>query len=55
MTGKKLFFALLLLLTGLASCRKESGTDEKTPPNFLFAISDDQSFPHAGAYVETAI
>lgn len=27
-----------------------AGAAEKRPPNILFAISDDQSFPHAGAY-----
>ena len=29
------------------SCSKET---EKVPPNILFCISDDQSFPHASAY-----
>ena len=45
---------LLLLAVALSGC--QSGTvpereqSPATPPNFLFAISDDQSFPHAGAY-----
>lgn len=45
---------LTVLVTVLAGCGSESGTNDQapdyTPPNFLFAISDDQSFPHAGAY-----
>lgn len=52
MFRKTLLLALLVVFLG--SCRSESTNDEDTqayrPPNFLFAISDDQSFPHAGAY-----
>jgi N-sulfoglucosamine sulfohydrolase len=37
-----------LLLVSSVSCQKK---DEAAPrPNILFVISDDQSFPHAGAY-----
>ncbi len=40
-------FLLVLLLGGCAE--KPAAT---RPPNILFAIADDQSFPHAGAYGE---
>ncbi|HAV62902.1 MAG TPA: heparan N-sulfatase, partial [Verrucomicrobiales bacterium] len=41
---KPVFFLLLFLLGQAASlCAADQ-------PNILFAISDDQSFPHAGAY-----
>lgn len=39
--------ALLLILTSLAAAQQD-------PPNILFAISDDQSAMHAGAYGDTA-
>lgn len=32
----------------LVSCASQQ--NEQSPPNILFCISDDQSFPHAGAY-----
>ena len=37
-----------LILIALTGCNSEEHTQER--PNILFAISDDQSFPHAGAY-----
>lgn len=41
---------LLSLLFSFGACQQDS-TDRPPPrPNILFAISDDQSFPHAGAY-----
>ena len=44
-----LFFILLVVLfnTGCTSSEEEV---QANPPNILFAISDDQSFPHTGAY-----
>ena len=39
--------ALLLILTSLAAAQQDR-------PNILFAISDDQSAMHAGAYGDTA-
>ncbi len=42
----KNFTSLLLLLLVLVSCNQKS----EQRPNILFAISDDQSYPHAGAY-----
>lgn len=45
---KYIYSVIFLLLALLAvSC---SGTREKTRPNILFCIADDQSYPHAGAY-----
>ena len=44
--GAFLFAGLLAVL----SCQPEEQVQESLPPNILFAISDDQSFPHAGAY-----
>jgi hypothetical protein len=40
----------LLLLTFQSLAPLTQGKDR---PNILFAISDDQSFPHAGAYAVT--
>ena len=37
-----------LLIISAASCTTKEEVKER--PNILFAISDDQSFPHAGAY-----
>jgi len=37
-----------LLLFTITGCDKERAVNER--PNTLFCISDDQSFPHAGAY-----
>ena len=34
----------------LPSCGPSPTAAEHSPPNILFAISDDQSYPHAGAY-----
>lgn len=46
-----LFFIAILL------CWSQCGTKEtgQNRPNILFAISDDQSYPHAGAYGYTAV
>lgn len=45
---------LIILCLGLmaifTSCKNEQEVKEVQRPNILFAISDDQSFPHAGAY-----
>ena len=50
MTNYRLLF--LFLLCSTLSCRHSTSTEETTPKptNILFAISDDQSFPHASAY-----
>ncbi len=43
----KIYLFLIALGLSLGACK----TDQKIRrPNILFAISDDQSFPHAGAY-----
>ncbi|MBI1177760.1 sulfatase-like hydrolase/transferase [bacterium] len=42
------FVAFAFLIFLLAACRSFAA-----PPNILFAIADDQSFPHAGAYGTT--
>ena len=45
-------YALYLLLFSLCACGEatESATDGPRRPNILFAIADDASFPHMGAY-----
>ena len=59
--NRLLVCALIALIPVLEACvREESGkkeekrnqsqTDTKRRPNILFAISDDQSYPHASAY-----
>lgn len=40
--------ALFFLFGSISSCKPEKEPPQR--PNILFAISDDQSFPHAGAY-----
>ncbi|MFW6277562.1 MAG: sulfatase [Prolixibacteraceae bacterium] len=40
----------LLFLVLFASCSEKEEQTEQQRPNILFCISDDQSFPHAGAY-----
>jgi len=45
------FFAAVIALTGVSSiapAQQKAKADKR--PNILFCISDDQSFPHAGAY-----
>ncbi len=45
------FVALLLLTAGSVACHPPSTKrTAASPPNILFAISDDQSWLHAGAY-----
>jgi arylsulfatase A-like enzyme len=39
----------LMMGAGFLSCQQEQKVVD-TPPNILFCIADDQSFPHAGAY-----
>ena len=34
----------------LAACGPQRGDQTPRPPNLLFVIADDQSYPHAGAY-----
>jgi N-sulfoglucosamine sulfohydrolase len=42
-----------LLLAGIQSCvKQDKENDTVKRPNILFALSDNQSFPHAGAYGE---
>lgn len=41
---------VLLFLVMLAACSDNEEQAEQQRPNILFCISDDQSFPHAGAY-----
>ena len=42
--------ALLLLPLLLLGCRSALDQDPKPRPNILFAVADDISFPHMGAY-----
>ncbi len=43
-------FSFLPLLFVCFSCTSIEKEDKEVLPNILFAIADDQSFPHAGAY-----
>lgn len=43
-------FTRKMLFIGLILCWVVSGYAQDQRPNFLFVISDDQSFPHASAY-----
>jgi uncharacterized sulfatase len=62
---KNNFISLLAipLTTNMICCQDALATDavplpttsDITPPNILFVISDDQSYPHASAYVESAM
>ena len=45
-----LLILYLIFMTVLTSCKNEQEIKKVERPNILFAISDDQSFPHAGAY-----
>jgi len=46
--GKTLYLLLLALVLGISAGCSEA--EDPTRPNILFAISDDQSYPHASAY-----
>lgn len=46
MIGKYTIGCLLIL----TCCHQKPTPEERRPPNILFAIADDQSFPHASAY-----
>lgn len=54
MDNFKICFCCLIILGTMVSCQSSDQSDQESaassPPNFLFAISDDQSYPHAGAY-----
>ena len=45
----QLSFGLGLIFCGLNSCESQNKKIKKSP-NVLFAIADDQSYPHAGVY-----
>ena len=45
----QLSFGLGLIFCGLNSCESQNKKIKKSP-NILFAIADDQSYPHAGVY-----
>ena len=50
------FFLLLTLLLTVGGCREAPAGEDSTAvrrPNILFAIADDASFPHMGAYGTT--
>ena len=61
---KRFIYSLVVALPLMAACSGNYKTSEQPvtgpsgtvkPPNILFAISDDQSYPHASAYGYTAI
>ncbi|GAA5521560.1 ulvan-active sulfatase [Fodinibius salicampi] len=45
-----LFISIITILLYIPVSGMGQSPDENTSPNILFAISDDQSFPHASAY-----
>ncbi len=47
---KRLLLLICLLCFALSSCTSDQSANVKKPPNILIAISDDQSWAHAGAY-----
>lgn len=48
---KNLPFTLtVLIIVSCIACQNEEAQKEVERPNILFAISDDQSFPHTGVY-----
>jgi N-sulfoglucosamine sulfohydrolase len=49
------FVALLLAIVGLQSLRAGSQQPKPARPNILFAIADDWSWPHAGAYGDRTV
>src|SRR6186713_2866937 len=52
-----IFILILSTLSNLAGRPASSGTAQlaETRPNILFAVADDWSFPHAGAYGDRAV
>ncbi|MCP3930764.1 MAG: sulfatase [Bacteroidetes bacterium] len=51
MRTNHIFWLLILIVSTIfGSCQQKNGNPEDNRPNILFAISDDQSYPHAGAY-----
>ena len=52
-----IFILILSTLSNLAGRAASSGTAQlaETRPNVLFAVADDWSFPHAGAYGDRAV
>lgn len=44
------FFILIIVLNGCKTDTLGDKVVQRKPPNILFAISDDQSYPHASAY-----
>ena len=50
-TEMKFRFIIIVLFSSLmCGCSNQENDRIENPPNILFAISDDQSFPHASAY-----
>ena len=41
---------LLSIVSFFSACKEKTEGEKQQRPNILFAISDDQSFPHTGAY-----
>jgi uncharacterized sulfatase len=50
MARKKTLLILLAIAVGFLGCNDRKGLPDFQRPNILFAISDDQSYPHASAY-----
>ena len=52
-----IFILILSTLSNLTGRAASSGTAQlaETRPNILFAVADDWSFPHAGAYGDRAV
>lgn len=48
---QQIFYLLAIAIIAIfTQCTSKSAEVDHSPPNILFAISDDQSYPHASAY-----
>lgn len=51
-----IFYLFIVSIFPLLSCLEQhEGRDKSQPPNFLFCIADDWSFPHAGIYGDSVV
>jgi uncharacterized sulfatase len=56
MSSKVPICVLIATILSLLSCSEQVATKQKyQPPNFLFCIADDWSFPHAGVYGDSVV
>jgi uncharacterized sulfatase len=53
--NKRCFLFFIALSMAFAGCWRNTNPSSSPPPNFLFVITDDQSWEHVGAYGDPAI